>query len=68
MRGIIACSEDTLHLAIDLRCEYGHMYKMLVSYAICCCPETSLHSIPEVPARAMAVKARHGRNDFRRSA
>ena len=49
-------------------CEYVCMCQMFVSYTACRCPEVSICSVPGFPAVAMAVEARHGFNEFGRSA
>ena len=43
------------------------MYQMSVSYTACRCPKVPLFSIPVFPAVAMAIEARHGLNESRRS-
>ena len=43
------------------------MYQMLVSYTVCCRPEVSVCAVPELPARSMAIEARHGLNESGRS-
>lgn len=70
----VDCQEVVVHtlrisiFTINVDCEHVCMYKMLFSYTVCCFPKVSIRSIPEFPAVAVAIEARHGRDEPRRSA